>query len=191
VAKSKQQLRIEMLELRESLDSKELASAGLQIAETLANWEVWKKARMVLVFAASPKEPLLDTVIKAGILSGKTTFFPFIQSIKIGRVTGLSQLIKVKDGYRQPASAVIKPDWPEFDLVIMPGLAFDAKGNRLGQGSGWYDRFFGEYLKIYSKPKTIVAGVCLEKQIIEAVTVDKHDIPCHYLLTESGIKKNF
>lgn len=73
-------------------------------------------------------------------------------------------------------------DGTEDTLVIVPGLAFDRHGNRIGRGKGYYDRFLG---KSSMKGATVV-GVCWNLQILEAVPVESHDMPMDWLCHEEG-----
>ena len=78
-----------------------------------------------------------------------------------------------------PESRIIMtPDM--FDLVIVPGVAFDKKGRRIGQGKGYYDRF----LELTSAFRLALAFDC---QLLENVPSELHDIPMDAILSESGI----
>jgi 5-formyltetrahydrofolate cyclo-ligase len=69
-----------------------------------------------------------------------------------------------------------------FDLVLVPGVAFDRKGGRLGQGLGYYDRFLcrlpGNALRV---------GLAYSDQVVPEVPVDEWDVPMHALATEEGV----
>jgi 5-formyltetrahydrofolate cyclo-ligase len=74
----------------------------------------------------------------------------------------------------------VDPTWP--DLVIVPGLAFTAAGDRLGQGGGWYDRFLAGV-----RPECTSVGVCFVEQIVEALPVEPHDIVVDHVVTDAGV----
>jgi len=75
-----------------------------------------------------------------------------------------------------------RPRVDGFDLVLVPGVAFDRKGNRLGQGLGYYDRFLarlpGDVLRV---------GLAYSDQVVPDVPVDEWDVPMHALATEEGV----
>jgi 5-formyltetrahydrofolate cyclo-ligase len=73
-------------------------------------------------------------------------------------------------------------------LILVPGLAFDRLGNRLGRGAGYYDRFLESFFASYpeKRDEITLAGVCHSFQIVERVPVAAHDIPVDCLLTENG-----
>jgi 5-formyltetrahydrofolate cyclo-ligase len=72
------------------------------------------------------------------------------------------------------------PSWP--DVVIVPGVAFTASGDRLGQGGGWYDRFLAAI-----RPECVTIGVGFDLQVVDAVPVEPHDVRLDHVVTESGI----
>lgn len=74
----------------------------------------------------------------------------------------------------------VEPAWP--DVVIVPGLAFTASGDRLGQGGGWYDRFLAAV-----RPECVSIGVCFGEQIVDAVPLEPHDIVVDHVVTDAGV----
>lgn len=69
-----------------------------------------------------------------------------------------------------------------FDLVLVPGVAFDRKGHRLGQGLGYYDRF------LHRLPEDVLrVGLAYSDQVVPEVPVDEWDVPMHALVTEEGV----
>lgn len=92
------------------------------------------------------------------------------------------QLVEGKFGLTEP-----QPDWPavaprDVGLMIVPGLAFDADGNRLGRGAGMYDRFLGD---LPSGTPTI--GLALRAQIVSRVPVESHDVPLTAVISADGV----
>lgn len=71
----------------------------------------------------------------------------------------------------------VGPGWP--DVVVVPGLAFTATGDRLGQGGGWYDRFLA------ASAATSI-GVCFAEQVVEALPVESHDVTMDHVVTDRG-----
>lgn len=76
--------------------------------------------------------------------------------------------------------AEVEASWP--DVVIVPGLAFTAAGDRLGQGGGWYDRFLAEV-----RDDCIAVGVCFVEQIVESLPVEPHDVAVDHVVTDQGV----
>ncbi len=74
----------------------------------------------------------------------------------------------------------VDPTWP--DTVIVPGLAFTAAGDRLGQGGGWYDRFLAG-----TRADCVAIGVCFSEQVLESLPVEPHDVVMDHVVTDAGV----
>jgi len=97
------------------------------------------------------------------------------------RLTGVESLRVGEYGIMEPAGEeTCEPT--DLDFVILPGRAFDAKGNRLGRGAGYYDRF----LTTLSK-SAVLCGICFDCQIMEAVPTDERDQPVEIVVTETRV----
>jgi len=75
-----------------------------------------------------------------------------------------------------------EPDPSSVDVVVVPGLAFTASGDRLGQGGGWYDRFLSG-LRADVQP----IGVCFDVQIVDALPVEPHDVRMRLVVTDRQV----
>lgn len=73
----------------------------------------------------------------------------------------------------------VDPNWP--DVVIVPGLAFTAEGERLGQGGGWYDKFLPNV-----RPSCTTIGVGFGQQLVESIPTESHDVTLDYVVTDLG-----
>jgi len=71
----------------------------------------------------------------------------------------------------------------EIDLVIVPGVAFDAACNRLGMGAGYYDRLLAEM------PRAVTIGVAFDEQVVDEVPCEPHDLPLDAVITPSGVRR--
>lgn len=86
-------------------------------------------------------------------------------------------------GIPEPDPLKCTPFSPEkIDIILMPGVAFDTKGNRIGFGKGCYDRFIAGI-----KNRPVLAALAYDFQIIDNIPSDPLDIPCNYVITEKGI----
>lgn len=70
----------------------------------------------------------------------------------------------------------------ELDAVIVPGVAFDEQGGRLGNGAGYYDRLLQKV-----RPDTVLAAVCYQAQMLPQITMDAHDVTMDFVVTERAI----
>lgn len=80
-----------------------------------------------------------------------------------------------------PHYSVISPE--EFDVVLMPGLAFDRQGNRLGYGAGYYDMYISRI------PNVLTIAPIFEIQLVDEVPVEENDIPVSYVVTPQQVIK--
>jgi 5-formyltetrahydrofolate cyclo-ligase len=97
-----------------------------------------------------------------------------INSLETGFSTGAS-------GLRNPIAGVPVP-FEDIDLVVTPALGFDKKGNRLGRGGCYYDRFFAN-----EKLKALKCGFAFAEQLVDSIPVKDHDEPVDFVVTDEGI----
>ncbi len=99
--------------------------------------------------------------------------------IQIGRAESWEDLIEGKMGILEPQFALEKGKEPPLDVILVPGLAFDHEGNRLGYGKGHYDRL----LKSLSGLKI---GLAFKEQILDELPHATHDVPMDIIITDGG-----
>jgi 5-formyltetrahydrofolate cyclo-ligase len=129
----------------------------------------------------------------AAMLRNRRVYLPRVSGAGIMnfvRIDGdwASGLERLSSGLVQPRvgyGVEWSPEMPERALVVVPGLAFDGRGRRLGRGGGYYDRF----LSWESMQKAIKVGVCFSVQMVSEVPVDRHDVLMDWVCDERGIIK--
>jgi 5-formyltetrahydrofolate cyclo-ligase len=84
-------------------------------------------------------------------------------------------------GLRNPVMGVPVP-FEEISLVVIPALGFDRKGNRLGRGGSYYDRFFTD-----EKFKASKCGFAFTEQVVDSIPVTSRDVPVDFLVTDEEI----
>ena len=149
---------------------------GGGIAEVLHDWAVWQSARAICAYAALPGE---CDVLDPWPL-GKQVALPRVSGGELSAhwVGGPDDLVCGSFGIWEPAPSTF-PTSGEFDVILVPGLAFDVRGGRLGRGKGHYDRFL-------AATKGLRVGVCFDDQIVESVPCESHDIAMDFLVTAGG-----
>jgi len=180
---TKAQLRKEIAEKRRSLDSRWMADASSCITAQLLNLDIFKSAESIALYKAIAGEVDLERLFSVCWEQGKRTTIPvFNQALKIYELANISpetQYIRGNYGIQepvQPSHAAIDM----IDLVIVPGVAFDTHGHRLGRGGGYYDRMLARY-------SGIKAAVAFEFQLFDHIPNESNDIPVNYILTESKV----
>jgi 5-formyltetrahydrofolate cyclo-ligase len=138
-------------------------------------------AHAILFFAPLPDEldvwPLLEKLLPAKRICALPAFDSAAQGYSARRVRNLETDIKPgKFGISEPLPECEEIPWGQFDLVLVPGLAFDLTGNRLGRGRGFYDR-------ILAAASGIKCGVAYDFQLLERIPVEKHDARVDFIFT--------
>lgn len=146
-------------------------------------------ATTILAYASFGSELSLDPFITATLEQHKTIAIPSIdwarKSMRPMRITNQhTDLQPGRYGIRVPADGCAPIDPAQLDVILLPGLAFDHAGRRLGRGAGFYDRYISALHEAGHKPTLI--GVCHHAQIVESVPTEPHDHRVDRVITELG-----
>jgi 5-formyltetrahydrofolate cyclo-ligase len=183
----KAEMRTRMKRLLAGLAEEDLRDRSRRAAERFAATEAWSAADTVLCFLSMPHEIRTGTLIASARAAGKRVAVPRIEGDDIRFLVmpdDPRRLERDRWGIPVPGS-----DWPVLDLasshrmlVAAPGLAFDRKGNRLGRGKGYYDRFLVRARREASAITTI--AVCFSEQVVPAVPHGESDQRLDGIVTE-------
>lgn len=177
-----------MLEKRSQLSLEKIEEKSKIIANNLFNLNQYKKANFIFSFISFKDEVNTHEIIKKSISIGKRVGVPIpVPKTKELKVSELIDFDKELDlGFYNiltPKDKYIRIVPPQLvDLVLVPGVAFDKRGYRVGYGGGYYDRFFNNINK-----DIIKIGLCYEMQILSEVPKNSHDIPIDFILTEKRL----
>ena len=144
---------------------------------------IWKKSKTILLYSALHGEP--DPARLVVDFPGHVFVFPRIEGEYLGlyQHTDGSRWIPGPHGLKEPDPGTWKKlSVRDIDLALIPGLAFDALGGRLGRGAGFYDRLLGT-----PDFKGVKIGLCWDWQLIPWVPRDTHDIPMDLIISEENI----
>ena len=172
----KQQLRQYIKEQKKRYSPEQLTDWSLAIQHKIEATDLFLQAHTILLYHSMP-----DEVQTSGMLNiwqqNKRCLLPLIQgdSLIIKEYVGEQNLQKGAMGIFEPTGEAFT-DYEAIDLVIVPGMAFDRKGNRLGRGKGYYDRL------LPSIPAPFI-GICFQFQYVESVPVETSDIPMLHVIT--------
>ena len=182
---NKEEIRRDILKKRHSLSKDYIKNKSQQIFLKLAESVEYINSRNIMFYVATRNEVQTEEMIKTSIKTGKNISVPIIlpECINLAPSKILNfdvELEKGKKGILEPKKEYYRLFPPEnIDLIIIPGVAFDLSGNRIGRGFGYYDNFLK---KIRSSTKII--ALAFEMQIVERIITDKNDIPVHKIITE-------
>ena len=157
-----------------------LAAASAQACDLIKAQGMWRHADWILVFAPLRREPDIWPLVEEALLAGKSVALP-----RFHPPTGKYEACEVKNLQDDIASGHWSIREPrercavalnQLDLVLVPGVAFDLHGRRLGRGKGFYDQL----LAAMSGTK---CGVAFDQQIVREVPIEPHDVHVNCILT--------
>ncbi len=188
VRAEKASLRRRYRALRQSLTAGEVRAKSAAIAERLLTLPLWRESRTVLLYLSFRNEVETDALYRFGWQAGKRMLLPICQAterdMEASVLDSLEQLVPNRYGIRELPPAlqqIVAPE--EIDLCLIPGLAFDRAGTRLGSGAGYYDRYL---LRLRpGVPRVALAYACQLRGT--ALPRDRHDLPMDVLITEQAV----
>lgn len=180
---TKQSLRRELKISRRNIADKKEADA--KICKNLMNTDFYKNAETVLFYAALDDEINIDECIKSALSQGKKTALPVCLdgngNMKFYYINSLNDIRTGFFGVREPDINICREVSDFNDSVcIVPAIAYDKKGYRLGYGKGYYDRFLKNFT-------FISIGLCYNELITDALPTDEYDISVDYIVTQDGL----
>ncbi|MEX2504362.1 MAG: 5-formyltetrahydrofolate cyclo-ligase [Egicoccus sp.] len=175
----KSALRATARAARAAMSADERADASVRVAARLERLPEVRRARTVLLYAASGKEADPAGVLPRLVARGVRTLYPRVRGDHLDLVAA-SDLRTMQLGFRgitEPVGVAVDP--AVVDVAIVPGVAFDLAGGRLGQGGGHYDRLLA------TLPTTATRiGVCFGCQVVPRVPREPHDAAVDLVVTD-------
>jgi 5-formyltetrahydrofolate cyclo-ligase len=188
---TKQQLRALMKRTLKELPKEQFTREGEAAAALLAASELWRQYRRVLIYLSMPDEIDTAPLLNRAFDEGKEVYAPKVESDTAMRFFRVSRdesaWVSGAFGIREPAGReadVFKPADGKA-LVISPGLAFDLRGNRLGRGKGFYDRFYEQLFR--ESPQSAVCAFCMRCAIVDEVPMDHFDRAVDAICTRDAV----
>ncbi len=181
----KADLRQKYRDARQKLSADEISKASLAATELFLKNPSWVSAQTVALHLAVRGELPTETLLTAAWSAGKRVALPRMENgqMKMHLVTSTTPLVPGAFGIQEPPATAPEVNPSDLELVLTPGLAFDLKGGRLGQGGGDYDRLLAAV-----GPKCTKVGWCYDFQIIEGVPVEPHDQRVDLIATPKGCR---
>ena len=176
-------IRRTLLARRGRLSAEERTAAAGAVAGRLAGLPEVAGAEAVLGFASFGTELPTDPILGWVLESGKRLLMPFVDGplLRAAEIGSTQELEPGYRGIREPASRVAV-DPSVAGLVLVPGVAFDARGARLGYGGGFYDSFLAELDSLIPR-----VGLCFDLQIVDEVPTSALDENVAVVVTESRV----
>ena len=182
----KERLRVKLQKCLLEMSEDERSDKSQKACRNLVSTSQFQRASTVMMYLSLPHEVDTSEVVLYAWQLGKTVVVPKISwqqrhmiPVQISSLeTGFSTDVA---GLRNPVTGVPMPI-EEIDLVVAPALGFDRKGNRLGRGASFYDRFFAN-----KQLKAARCGFAFTEQLVDSVPVVERDEPVDFLVTDKEI----
>ncbi len=179
---TRDEIRSEVKKKRKAVSGIEVLEMSLRICEKVVKLPEYLRAKRVMCYAALPDEVQTHGLLWAIRRSGRELYLPAVRldgSMDAVRTTDDTVLKPDSFGIGTPVSGDVLP--PEhLDLVLVPGIAFDRRGNRLGFGKGYFDRFL-------ARCRCPAVALAYEMQLVDAIEAGRHDVLMDKLVTEAAV----
>ena len=179
----KNRIRNRYKEFRRSISETEVREKSRLAAQVFLNSDLYKNSKIIMLYMPLKNETDTGEIIKQAFADGKRLAFPVTER-ENGEIT--PYFAESDTAFKKGNFSVFEPcntqeaDPEKIDVVIVPGIAFDKSGNRIGFGKGCYDKFL-------KGTKAVRIGYCYEAQLCEEILTDSLDERMDWIITEKGL----
>jgi 5-formyltetrahydrofolate cyclo-ligase len=182
----KKKMRDAVLARRDAMAPADRAAASRAIVQRVCALPEYARARTVLTYMGFGSEIETQPFFERIAADGKIAVLPRVdrasQSLILHPAREISELLTSKWGIQEPRQDAASISITAIDFVLMPGVAFDRGGNRLGYGRGYYDKLIAA-----ANPVLVRVAAGFDWQIVDRVPVHVHDQKVHRIITETQI----
>ncbi|XP_013786771.1 5-formyltetrahydrofolate cyclo-ligase-like isoform X1 [Limulus polyphemus] len=182
---AKEAIRAEVKKKLKVMSKDEKFCQSKLITDKLINYDRFKNSHRISIYLNTDHEVQTNGILEYIFKMGKECFIPKYDSnsqhmdmVKLHSLEDLSKLPLTKWNIRQPADDDHREEalaTGGLDLIVVPGLAFDKRGGRIGRGGGYYDTYLNRCLHDpHGRPYTI--GLAFAEQLLHSVPMDVHDV---------------
>lgn len=186
---NKNEIRKKIIEIRDGFDVVKKGEADLKIKKSLENQSFFSNCKNIFIYIGFGSEIDTKKYIEEFLKLGKNVLVPRID-MKIGlmecvKINSLSDLKVGNYDILEPIDEIKAVDKKIIDLVIMPGVAFDITGGRIGYGGGYYDKFLEDI-----QNDVLKVALAYDFQVFEKLEIEEHDIKADMVITEKQVRSN-
>ena len=181
----KQALREQVKELRAHFTGEEMEKANVEIQTRLLLFPYFQSAESIFCYVSMDNEPSTEEILSTAFSSGKSVYVPRClpgkeRIMEAVEIHAWDDLEKGTMGILEPKKEIKGTDRKDFSLMLIPCLATDRRGGRLGHGAGYYDRFL---------EGTVGKKLCLcfDSLLFPKIPMGRQDIFMDYVLTEKEL----
>lgn len=174
----KHKLRTDIKKIREEMTLCEIEDRSEIIALKFLKSDIYKNAKTIMSYISIKNEVSTSVINREIIRSGKRLVLPIIDEFdNIISILSEGKLVKGKYNIPEPEDKSKTIPIDEIDIIIVPGVVFDRKGDRIGFGKGYYDKFMNSYTGIK-------AALAFDFQIVENIESEEYDIRVDYIFSD-------
>lgn len=185
----KKSLRKQILATRGALSPATVVEKSQRIIEQLTQWAHYQRAQTIMTYLDFRQEVQTGSLVEQALQGGKRVVVPVVVDPKAGTMLA-SELQAYPEDLQAGAYGIFEPKVlrpispEELDLIVLPGVAFDGLGHRLGYGGGYYDRFLAQTPTV-----TPLVALAFELQLLPDLSplVEVHDRRVHTIITENRV----
>ena len=186
---SKLFIRKRIGKIRTFLKEPEIISKSLAIESLFFRLEGLESVKNLLIYMASLKEVQTRRIIEKFFKKNVAIYLPLVD-LSQGKIF-FFRVSDFDNGLEKGPFGIFQPKFDErnlldetkdIDLIVVPGMAFDEKGGRIGNGKGFYDKFLATV-----PPHITIIALAFELQIVDEIILFNYDIPVHKIITEKRI----
>lgn len=201
---NKKELRKQISHIRNSLTPEQRHAKSYEIARRVIEHERYKDAETIFLFCSYKSEVDTSEILRHALDNGKQVYLPKVEydersgsdEMEFYQILSEEDVCEGYKGIYEPIGNHTRKMIPEVIhgkmLMILPGLVFDKRGNRIGYGGGFYDRYLRRLefaLEIKNAPTICKMAVAFACQIVEdeQIQAEAHDVKVSYIVTESDV----
>ena len=179
----KEMIRKQYKLMRSSMSKEEVMQKSRAAAMNFLESDYYKKSEQIMLYMPLGNETDTALIIQSAFRDQKTVLLP-VTDEKNGQITPV--VVSRDTEFTTGAFSVLEPietkvgDMKKTDVILVPGIAFDQRGSRIGFGKGCYDRFSKNL-------SSLMIGFCYHFQICEKIPSENHDVKMNLLVTEKGL----
>jgi 5-formyltetrahydrofolate cyclo-ligase len=183
----KEDLRKKALEARRALKPAEIARVSTSVEQNLLSLAEFRRAQTVASYVAKEDEVQTEGIIERAIADGKRVLAPRAEPstnhMKFYQVTAMDELESGDFGVLEPKEGLPEVPLSESQVIIVPIVAWDGRGYRLGYGKGHFDT------ELPHRGRSVAIGLAMEPQRIDRVPESDTDVPLDMIVTEKRIMR--
>lgn len=184
----KNTLRLEARKRRRNLTPIDQYKAAQALVAQLRRLPVYRCATHIAFYIANDGELNPAMALQHALMRKKNCYLPCLtgrNTMIFRRYTRTTKMVLNHYNIPEPQPRAVSIPANKLEIVLMPLVAFDRKGNRLGMGGGFYDRTFA-FKKHSHLPKPVLIGLAHSVQEMDSLSINSWDVPMDFVVTEKG-----